>query len=123
VRSLPSRSIALRGALLSVLLCAAAPARADQRQDWILAAGDKGDYVTLDFIFGAVQASVEHRQQLYGGSNMLTLRAGAIGALPFGSTQADVELRMLNLTLGVTGGYASIWRNQSFALGEPMHSK
>jgi hypothetical protein len=120
VRSLSVRVLTLCGALSVVF---ASAARADQRQDWILAAGDKGDYVTLDFIFGAVQAAIEHREPIYGGSNMLTVRASAIGALPFGSTQGDVELRLLNLTLGVTGGYASIWRNQSFDLGAPMHRK
>lgn len=108
-------------ALASALL--ATSARADQRQDWIIAAGDEGNYVTLDFIFGAVQAAVEHRRELYGASNMLTLRASALTALPFGSMQGDVELRMLNLTLGVSGGGQSIWRNQSFDTGAPMHRK
>jgi hypothetical protein len=79
--------------------------------------------MNLDFIFGAVQASVEHRMKVYGGANMFTLRGGALAALPFGSTQADAELRMLNLTLGLTAGGQSIWRNQRFAPDAIMDRK
>jgi len=109
-------------ALLSTLLLPSI-VRADQRQDWILAAGPAGTYVNLDFIFGAVQAGLENRSKIYGGANMLTLRGSAIAALPFGSTQADIELRMLNLTLGTSVGYQSIWRNQTFGDGERMDRK
>jgi hypothetical protein len=98
-------------------------ASADQRQDWILAAGPPGTYLNLDFIFGAVQAGLEHRMRIYGNANMLTLRGSGIAALPFGSSQADVELRIINLTLGMTGGYQSIWRNQSFEQGARMDRK
>lgn len=80
----------------------------------MIAAGRPGTYLNLDFIFGAVQASAEHRMRVFWGANMLTLRGGALAALPFGSTQADVELRMLNLTLGTSVGAQSIWRNQRF---------
>ena len=90
------------------------PAAADQTQDWMIAAGKPGTYLNLDFIFGAVQASAEHRTRVFWGANMLTLRGGALAALPYGSTQADVELRMLNLTLGTSVGAQSIWRNQRF---------
>jgi hypothetical protein len=93
---------------------------AEQPQDWMVGAGKKGTYVNLDFIFGAVQGQLEHRIPLYGGANMFTLRGGAIAALPFGSTQADAELRILNLTLGTSFGYQSIWRNQTFELGQRM---
>lgn len=108
-------------AVVVVLVGAGRPVLADQRQDWILAAGEEGTYLNLDFVFGAVQAAVEHRLPIYGGTNMLMLRAGGLAALPFGSTQADVDLRLLNLTLGLSGGYQSIWRNQSYELGQPYH--
>jgi len=99
------------------------PASADQPQDWVIAAGKPGTYLNLDFIFGAVQASAEHRMRVYGGTNMLTLRGGALAALPYGSTQGDVELRLLNLTLGLTAGAQSIWRNQKFDEGAIMDRK
>ena len=106
-----------------IVLGVSLPARADQPQDWVIAAGKPGTYMNLDFIFGAVQASVEHRMRVYGGANMLTLRGGALAALPFGSSQADVELRLLNLTLGTSLGAQSIWRNQKFAEGAIMDRK
>jgi hypothetical protein len=98
-------------------------AHADQRQDWILAAGKAGTYLNLDFVFGALQAGLETRRRIYGGANMLTLRGSTIAALPFGSTQADVELRLVNLTLGTSVGYQSIWRNQTFREGDRMDRK
>lgn len=96
---------------------------ADQPQDWMVGTGKKGTYVNLDFIVGALQGALEHRVPIYGGGNMLTLRASTLAALPFGSTQADVDLRIVNLTLGMSAGYMSVWRNQSFSLGEPMNRK
>jgi hypothetical protein len=89
----------------------------------MVGAGKPGTYLNLDFVFGALQASVEHRMNIFGGANMLTVRGGALAALPFGSTQADVELRMLNLTLGTTLGGQSIWRNQRYERGAIMDRK
>jgi hypothetical protein len=106
-------------AALALCTSAALPssAHAEQRQDWVLAAGDPGTYVNLDFLLGGAQAGVEHRMKIYGGANMLTARYSALAALPFGSTQADIELRMLNLTLGMSAGYQTVWRNMNFDLG------
>jgi hypothetical protein len=117
----------IRGALLAVVLAAGlgwtGAARADQRHDWILAAGDNGTFLTLDFVFGALQGGVEHRLPIYGFTNQLTLRATGITALPFGGAQADVDLRIVNLTLGMSAGGESVWRNMTFEPGEPMHRK
>jgi hypothetical protein len=109
----------------ALFYCVSVPvsASADQRQDWVLAAGDPGTYATLDFIFGAVQAGLEHRMKIFNNANMFTVRGSGIAALPFGSSQADFELRIINLTLGTSVGYQSIWRNQSFAPGQPMDRK
>lgn len=112
-----------------VALCLAAPvvhpaaASAQQAQDWMVGAGKKGTYVNLDLIVGAVQSTLEHRIPIYGGANMFTLRAGGLAAIPFGSSQVDAELRVLNLTLASSFGYMSVWRNQTFDLGSPMHRK
>jgi hypothetical protein len=108
--------------LLGIAL-ASSPARADQQHDWMLVAPKEGSYVNLDFIFGAVQAGIEHRAPIYGGASMVTVRASGIAALPFGGGQADVDLRLVNLTLGMSAGYTSVWRNQTFALGAPMNRK
>lgn len=113
-----------RTLVLLLLLCGLPKtAAADQPQDWVVAAGKKGTYVNLDFVFGAFQTSIEHRIPVYGATNMFTVRAVGLAALPYGSTQGDVELRLLNLTLGVSAGYQDVWRNQTFELGAPMHRK
>lgn len=106
-----------------IVLGVCRPAYADQPQDWMIAAGKPGTFMNLDFIFGAVQAGIEHRMKVYGGANQFTLRGSALAALPFGSTQADAELRLLNLTLGLTVGGQSIWRNQRFAADAIMDRK
>jgi len=98
-------------------------ASAQQAQDWMVGAGKKGSYVNLDFIVGAVQGTIENRTPIYGGANMFTLRAGGLAAVPFGSSQIDAELRVVNLTLGMSAGYMSVWRNQTFDLGAPMNRK
>ena len=77
----------LASSLLACALCAA-PARADQPQDWVVSAPAEGKFVNLDFVFGALQAGLEDRIPIYGKSNMLTLRGSAIAALPFDSSQA-----------------------------------
>lgn len=107
---------------LGLLVVLASPSRvfADQRQDWIVAAPDDGTYANLDFIIGALQAGVEHRMPVYGKANQLIVRGSALAALPFGQGQADVDLRLIVLTLGMSAGYMSSWRNQTFSLNEPL---
>jgi hypothetical protein len=113
----------LGAAFAGQLALTPAPARADQRHDWMLDAPKKGTFLNLDFIFGAVQAGLEQRIPVYGNANMVTLRASSIAAIPFGGAQLDAEIRIVVLTLGVSGGYTSVWRNQTFALGAPMDRK
>lgn len=105
--------------LLSMPLAAAA----DQPQDWMISATKPGTFVNVDAIFGAFQSSVEHRVNIFGNANQLTLRAGAMAAIPFGSTQVDADLRILVLTLGGSAGLTDVWRNQTFAAGEPLSRK
>lgn len=96
-------------------------AHADQRLDWILSgAGDKGTYAVLDFVPGALGAAIEQRIPVYGGVNGLTLRAGALAAVPYGNAQADVEFRLVILMLGMSGGYRDLWRGMEFMPDEDM---
>ena len=111
------------GAVLAGLLLSPLTAFANQPQDWMLAAGKPGTYVNLDAVFGAFQASVEHRISIYGAANQLTLRASAIAAIPFGSTQLDADLRIVVLTFGASVGAMDVWRNQTFAAEEPLTRK
>jgi hypothetical protein len=111
---------------LSVGVSALVPnaARAEQRADWLMAApGTPGNFANIDVVFGAVQAGIEHRKNIYGAANQLTLRASAIAAVPFGGGQVDAELRLIVLTLGMSGGVADVWRNQTFSANEPLTRK
>jgi hypothetical protein len=89
----------------------------------MISAGKPGSFVNLDAVFGAFQASIEHRKNYFGAANQLTLRASAIAALPFGSTQLDADLRIVILSFGASAGVTDVWRNQTFAADEPMSRK
>lgn len=89
----------------------------------MIGAGEEGTFLNLDFVVGALQSNVEHRIPVYGAANMFTLRGGGIVALPFSSGQADIDMRVLNFTLGMSGGGAEVWRNMSFGPDDPMHRK
>ena len=45
------------GAVLVGLTLVPVRASAEQRHDWMLAAGEPGSYLNLDVVFGAVQAA------------------------------------------------------------------
>ena len=92
-------------------------AAADQRQDWMLQAGEPGTYLNVDVVFGALQAAVEQRINVFGAANSLTLRGGALAAIPYGSTQVDADLRIVILNIGASVGAQDIWINQTFAKG------
>jgi hypothetical protein len=92
-------------------------ASADQRQDWMLGAGDPGTYLNLDVVFGALQATLEHRINIFCGANTLSLRAGALAAIPYGSAQVDADIRLVILNLGVSAGGQDLWINQTFPRG------
>jgi hypothetical protein len=77
----------------------------------------------MDVVFGAVQTGLEHRLNIYGKANELTLRGSAIAAIPFGGVQADADLRLIILTLGTSVGANDVWRNQTYAAGETLTRK
>jgi hypothetical protein len=102
------------GAVLVGLTLVPMRASAEQRHDWMLVAGEPGSYLNLDVVFGAVQAAFEQRMNIFGGANSLTLRASALAAIPFGSTQLDADMRIVILNLGVSVGAQDYWVNQTF---------
>lgn len=115
--------VLLGGLLLADAAWSASPARAEQPQDWMLGAGKPGNYVNVDVAFGGLGASLEKRINIFGGANTLTLRAGALAAIPYGNTQVDADLRIVILNLGVSAGAQDIWINQTFADGELLNRK
>jgi hypothetical protein len=102
------------GAVLVGLTLVPVRASAEQRHDWMLVAGEPGSYLNLDVVFGAVQAAFEQRMNIFGGANSLTLRASALAAIPFASTQLDADMRIVILNLGVSVGAQDFWVNQTF---------
>lgn len=89
----------------------------------MLAAGRPGTFVNIDVAFGGLQAAIERRIDIFGAANTLTLRASALAALPFGSTQLDADLRVVILNLGVSVGAQDIWINQTFGPNDTMNRK
>jgi len=114
----------LGGVLIAVGLALPSTALADQAQDWVLSESrPEGASAVLDLFVGGGQAAIEHRTNIYGGANTLTLRGSSIVAVPFASAQADVELRILNVVLGVTAGGVDYWRQMAFGEDEAFHRK
>ena len=104
--------------LFAVLAVGVRAARAEQPRDWILGAQQPGTDLMLDAILPGVQATVEHRIPIYEIANQLTLRANSLLLLPLYESQADVDLRLLVLTLGASAGFRDTFRNLTFAPGE-----
>jgi hypothetical protein len=99
-----------------VVICAlpVSGARADQARDFIIAAQPEGTDAMIDVVFPGVQAVLEHRLPIYGGANQFTVRGNVLYTIPFFESQADVELRILALTLGASAGIRSDFRALSF---------
>jgi len=111
------------GCLLVVALVAlvAIPrARAEQTRDFMIAAGEAGTDVFVDTVLPGAQLTLEHREPIYAFANQLNLRANALLTPAFFETQADVELRVLVLTLGGTYGYKNLMSEQVFEDGEEL---
>jgi hypothetical protein len=118
---LKGSSFSCRAALAATLLAltiGAPTAHADQARDWMIAAQPEGTDAMVDLVFPGVQASLEHRAPIYSLANQLTLRGNALYTVPFFESQADVELRILVLTLGATGGFRHDMHALSFEPGE-----
>lgn len=109
---------ALVGSLLALASVAAPRAHAEQTRDFMIAAGEPGTDVFVDAILPGAQVTLEHREPIYQMANQLNLRANALLTPAFVESQADVELRILVLTLGGSLGYRNLMAEQAFAPGE-----
>ena len=102
-------------AVLSVTAAAIPCAtRADQPRDWMVAAQPGGTYANLDIVFPGVQAQLEHRMPIYGKANELAFKINALPTLVFYESQADVDLRILVLSLGASVGVREVFHNIEF---------
>lgn len=99
------------GVLVGALFGTPGQARADQRQDWFIAdPQEEGDYLTLDFLIGVLQANYSKEIRIFGGANQLTLRGGGLVALPFSRAAVGGDLRIVILSIGMDVGYDYVWR-------------
>lgn len=109
--------------MLAALLCmfgGISRAHAGQPRDWMIAAQPDGTDANVDLVFPGIQAGLEHRIAIYNQVNQLTLRANALYTVPFFESQADVELRILVLTLGASAGFRNDTHTLTFAPGEDI---
>jgi hypothetical protein len=106
--------------LVAVALSCTSSARADQARDWMISAPQNGTDVLVDAVLPGAQLAIEHKVPVYGQANQLTLRANALYTVPFYESQGDVDLRILVLTLGASGGFRSDFGHMGFAPGEPI---
>ncbi len=116
-----TRTLAATAASLALLLSfAVGTAQAGQPRDWVISAPQNGTDVMVDLVLPGAQLAVEHKMPIYGEANQLTLRANALYTVPFYESQADVELRILVLTLGASGGFRSDFGHMGFAPDESI---
>jgi hypothetical protein len=104
----------------SAVWLSATSARAEQPRDWMISAPENGTDFTVDAILPGAQLAIEHKLPVYGGANQLTLRGNALYTIPFYESQADVDLRILALTIGGSAGFRSDFGHMGFAPDESI---
>lgn len=96
-------------------------AHAGQPRDWMLDVQPEGTDLKLDLVLLGAQATLEHRLGIFNNQyNQLTLRASGLATLGFSEAQADVDLRILVLTLGGSVGARTTYRNHTYLPGESL---
>jgi hypothetical protein len=124
--SLPSPSMtkhssfALFIATCIALSCGPHTAHAEQPRDWIIAYQPGGTYLYTDWLGLGFQAQLEHRLPFFQGANELDLRVNVEPSLFYYESQADVDVRILVLTLGASVGFRDNFFNIAFKPGEDV---
>jgi len=95
-----------------------AMAAAQQPRDYMLTFQKPGTNLLLDYFGTGGVFTLEHRAQIFGASNDLTLAGSVIPAYPLAEYDARADLRILFLGLGGTVGYRTVWRDLTFEPGE-----
>jgi hypothetical protein len=111
----PCAGLALLAALAAS--CGLSVARADQPRDFMLGFQPEGTFLLVDYFGTGGQLTIEHRRNVYGDTNALTLATGIIPAYPQGDVFARADLRVLFLALGGTVAYRAVWRDLTFEPG------
>jgi hypothetical protein len=106
------------GSVVAAVMCPALAAHADQPRDWMAGPQPSGTYANLDVVFPGVQAQLEQRIPIYGQLNELDLKINALPTLYFHESQADIDLRILVLTIGMSAGIRDVFFNLEFGPNE-----
>jgi hypothetical protein len=104
-------------------LWAVPSARAEQARDWMVAAQPGGTYLNLDVVFPGAQAQLEHRKPIYGQANELNFKISALPTIVFVESQADVDVRLVVLSLGASVGVRETFHALEFKPGMPMDAQ
>lgn len=112
--------------LFALSMCAAAclagvpHARADQPRDWMIDAAKEGHKVNVDLVYPGMQVGYEYTKNYFGKANALTVRASNLITAAFNDTRADLDFRLVLLTLGVSVGYRDNWRAHAYLPNQPI---
>ena len=99
------------------------PASAEQARDWMVGAQPGGTHLNLDIVFPGVQAMLEHRVAIYGQANELSLKINALPTLVFFESQADVDIRLVILSLGASLGVREVFHALEFQRGQAFDAQ
>jgi hypothetical protein len=83
----------------------------------MVAAQPGGTYMNLDVVFPGIQAQLEHRVPIFGQANELNIKVNALPTVVFYESQADVDLRLVILSLGASVGFREVFHALEYAPG------
>lgn len=95
-------------------------AQADQPRDWMIGPATEGGKLNVDLVYPGMQIGYEHTTPIYGAANSLTVRGSNLLTAAFNDTRADVDLRIVIVTLGASIGYRDNWRSHIYQRGEQV---
>ena len=113
----PTRAIGM--AAFGAAVAAAGTASAEQPRDYFLNPPPPGTYANLDVYTVGIQASLEDRRDLEEGMSMAYNRVSGVVGLPYGDASYNLDARVFLFTLGGSVGYRHVWKNHTFAFGDP----
>jgi hypothetical protein len=108
--------------LFATVLCTSRIGFADQRRDWMVDIQPEGTYLDVDAVFPGAQLTLEHRIPIYENFNELDLKANSLLTVPYYQSQADIDLRILIVTVGASLGFNTTFRGHTFEPDEPITS-
>jgi hypothetical protein len=113
-----ARRVALIVLATAIAVILASSAGAQQARDYMLTFQPQGSFAYVDYYGTGGMFTLEHRRQIFGNANELTLGASLIPSYPLGEAHARADLRILFLSIGGSLAYRTVWRNLEFEPGD-----